>query len=65
MNKDKFENIQKRLDVLSEDKAAERKKKDTNKAYNIATELVAGMIVGLIIGLFLDKLFQGTLLWGT
>lgn len=58
MNKDKFGNIQERIDKFKDKKSTSRKAGHSSKAFNIAVELVAGAIVGLIMGMFFDNLFD-------
>ena len=59
MKKDKFGNIQKRIDKLKNKKSTSDKADyHSSKAFNIAVEMVAGAIVGLIIGMFFDNLFD-------
>ena len=58
MNKDKFGEIQKRIDKISVDKTPIKKVGNSGKAFNIAVELLAGAIAGLIIGMFFDNLFD-------
>ena len=59
MKKDKFGNIQQRIDKFKNKKSTSDKVvHNSNKAFNIAVEMVAGAIVGLIMGMFFDNLFD-------
>lgn len=58
MNKDKFNDIQKKIDKFKNNKPITSKIGNNSMAFNIAIELVAGVIVGLIVGLFFDNLFD-------
>ena len=58
MKKDKFDDIQKRINKFKDKKSTAHNVGNSNKAFNIAVELVAGAIVGLIIGMFFDNLFD-------
>ena len=58
MNKDKFGNIQERIDKFKDKKSTSHKAGHSSKAFNIVVELVAGAIVGLIMGMFFDNLFD-------
>ncbi|MEM6338343.1 MAG: AtpZ/AtpI family protein [Pseudomonadota bacterium] len=59
MKKDKFGNIQQRIDKFKNKKSTSDKAAyHSSKAFNIAVEMVAGAIVGLIIGMFFDNLFD-------
>ena len=59
MKKDKFGNIQQRIDKFKNKKSTSNKVvRNSNKALNIAVEIVAGAIVGLIMGMFFDNLFD-------
>ena len=58
MNKDRFGEIQKRIDKIDVDKRPLKKVENSGNAFNIAVELLAGAIAGLIIGMFFDNLFD-------
>lgn len=58
MNKDKFGDIQKKIDKFKNKKPIPNKLGNSSMAFNIAIELVAGVIVGLIVGIFFDNLFD-------
>ena len=59
MKKDKFGNIQQRIDKFKNKKSTSDKVvHNNNKAFNIAVEMVARTIVGLIMGMFFDNLFD-------
>lgn len=58
MNKEKFKDIQQRIDKFKNNKLIPNKINNNSTAFNIAIELVAGVIVGLILGIFFDNLFD-------
>ena len=59
MKKDKFVNIQQRIDKFKNKKStSDIVVHNSNKAFNIAVEMVAGAIVGLIMGMSFDNLFD-------
>lgn len=58
MDKEKFKDIQQRIDKFKNNKLIPNKISNNSAAFNIAIELVAGVIVGLIIGIFFDNLFD-------
>jgi ATP synthase protein I len=58
MSKNKFDDIQTKIDKYKKKKPSLKAMESSGKAFNIAIELVAGVIVGLIIGMFFDNLFD-------
>ena len=58
MDKEKFKDIQRRIDKFKNNKLIQNKISNNSTAFNIALELVTGVIVGLIIGIFFDNLFD-------